>query len=111
MNIVEKIRSVREELNGKMVDINERIKVNETMIAKADGEISCQVRYTVEIGDGYDEYWDSEFVEIPRLLTDDELIMLGNVAQHNRDSGVHKTTYYDVKSRKVKLDVSYDEPI
>ena len=111
MNIVNEIKETIKSLDGKRNDINETIRVNETVVCMTDGEIFCNIRYTIDINDGEDEVWDSEFLELPRLLTDEELLMIGNIEQHNVDLGIHKSVYYDIKTNKNKIKVEKTEPI
>ena len=111
MNIVNEIKETIKSLDGKRNDIKETIRVNETVVCMADGEIFCNIRYTIDINDGEDETWDSEFLELPRLLTDKELLMIGNIEQHNVDLGIHKSVYYDVKTNQNKIKVEKTEPI
>ena len=87
------------------------IRVNETVIFMADGEIFCNINYTIEIDGGEDESWDCKTIQLPRLLTDDELLKIGNVEQHNVDCGIHKSTYYDIESRSRKIKTWNTEPI
>ena len=111
MNVVEKILKTKESLDGKQIDFNEIIRVNNTVVSMADGEIFCNINYTIEIGNGEDESWDCKTIYLPRLLTDEELIKIGNIEQHNIDCGIHKSTYYDIESRRRKIQVTYTEPI
>ena len=111
MDIVNKIIETKESLDGSQIDFNEVIRVNETVIFMADGEIFCNVNYTIEIDGGEDESWDCKTIQLPRLLTDDELLKIGNVEQHNVDCGIHKSTYYDIESRSRKIKTWNTEPI
>ncbi len=96
MNLVEKIQNAKKELKYRPVDFNEKMEVNGVDIEKSNGKIVCIIRYTILIDDGYDEYWGSVDFEIPRMLTDKEMIELGNVDQYDYDNGVKKYTYYDI---------------
>ena len=111
MNIVDKIIETKKSLDGRKIDFNETIRVNDVVVCMADGTIFCNINYTIDINDGDDESWDCKTFEIPRLLTDEEMLRIGNIEQHNVDLGIHKSTYYDIKSNQLKIKVRKTEPI
>lgn len=99
MNLLEKIENAKNELSCRPMDFNEKLSIDGVTIEKSENKIICMIEYTILIDDGYDESWGSVDFEIPRLLTDEEMIELGNVDQYDYDNKVKKYTYYDINVR------------
>lgn len=55
------------------------------ILTQDDGTILCELDYTIFNNTNYDESWETAFIELPRLLTNDELVAipLSDVKQDN----------------------------
>ena len=95
MDLIETIINKRNEIYNRPTDINEKIEVNEINIFLMDTEMFCNINYTIIINDD-DESWDCVSFDIPRLLTEDEMLRIGNINQYNHITGIKKYTYYDI---------------
>ena len=99
MNLLEKIENAKKELSRRPMDYNEKLSIDGVDIEKSEDKITCIIKYTIIIGNDCDESWGSIDFEIPRLLTDEEMIGLGNVDQYDYDNKIKKYTYYDMTAR------------